>query len=264
MKLTRALYFEPRDTAAYRVDARLKIFWLVIISVLVFAVGLISNLLLFIYVSVLLAASRISLSRVFAVLRGILVFIVIAFVGNAFFTQGEILFSIGGLSATSEGLYQGALVGLRLITLFLASIFVSMTTSTLQLSEAFEFFLSPLSLFRVNTAEIAFILTLAVRAIMLLSQEAEELIKSQQAKGISATGSVKRRLKALYLFLVPLVFLTIRRSEEMAFALELRGIDPGRKKLKLEETRWTKASTMFLVVGVLISAAAIWLSVVAG
>lgn len=262
MKLTRALYFEPRNTATYRVDARLKIFWLVVVSVLVFAVGLVSNLLLFAYISLLLIASRISLARVFAVLKGVLVFVVIAVAGNAFFTQGEVLFSIGAMSATREGLYQGALVGLRLITLFLASIFVSMTTSTLQLSEAFEFFLSPLSLLRINTAEIAFILTLAVRAIMLLSREAEELIKSQQAKGITASGPIKRRLKALYLFLVPLVFLTIRRSEEMAFALELRGFDPRRKKLKLEETRWTGESTAFLLAGAALVATAIYLSVV--
>lgn len=247
MKLTRSLYYEPRDTVTYRVDARLKICWLVAISVLVFAVGLVPNLLLLVYVAFLLVLSRISLTRVFLVLRGVLVFVVIALLGNMFFTQGEVLFSVGALAATREGLIQGMLIALRLITLFLASIFVSMTTSTLQLSEAFEFFLAPLSLFRVNTAEIAFILTLAVRAIMLLSREAEELIKSQQAKGIAPTGSIKRRLRALYLFLVPLVFLTIRRSEEMAFALELRGFDPRRKKLRLEEARWTVESTLFLV-----------------
>lgn len=226
MHVTEILTYKPKDTFLHRLDARLKVLTLFGGSVGIFFLGIIEVAISVVILIAILAASGERVLKVLKSLRGIIVFLAIGGVGNAFLYPGEIVYRIGSASVTKEGLIVGSLIVSRLVFLFLASATVSLTTSPLKLAKALEWYIAPLKYIKVNTAEIAFVISLTLRAIPMLAKEAAELRKSQEAKGIRLKGSARERLHAIYIMLVPLVFLAIKRSEEMAIAMEARAYPP--------------------------------------
>lgn len=248
MHLAHILQYRPKENFFYRIDSRVKLLWLLVSSVGIFLAGPLESILLVILLLILLTFSKVDVIKTLKALKGIILFLFIAGIGNAVFTPGEVVFWVGNVSITREGLEAGLLIVARLIFLFLASAFLSLTTSPLQLSEAVEWYLSPLSRLGVNTGEVAFVISLALRSIPMLAKEAAELRKSQEALGIRLRGGVRERLHALYLMLVPLIFLAFRRSEEMALAMEARAYHSGRKRIKLHKKSIDFADLVFLLI----------------
>lgn len=250
MKVASLFTYQKKDTFGHSIDGRIKVIWLIFISISIFFLGVKGSSFLTLLIVILLVLSDISPVRILYVIRGILLFLVIAWIGNAIFTPGEIVYSLGKLTVTREGLVMGFLITIRLIFLFLASTFVSATTSSLELSEAFESLLSPLSKLRINVTELAFVLSLTIRSIILLGKEAEELVKSQEAKGIRVKGGLRQRIHSIYLLVVPLVFVSFRRSDELAFAMQVRGYSSSRKRIKLKTRNISVSDILFLLISI--------------
>ncbi|MCX7832078.1 MAG: energy-coupling factor transporter transmembrane protein EcfT [Actinobacteria bacterium] len=246
MRIEAIFSYEPKDGFLFRLHPITKVLFMFFFSIVSFLFGLKSNLIFVIFVLILIVISKIPILNLLKSFKGIYFFLVLAMLGNMFSQPGKEIFQIGGLPVTQEGLETGILVALRLILLVFISISVSMTTSLNELSKAIESLLSPLKIFKINVAEIAFILSLTLRALMLLVTEVVELRKLYQAKGLIRKGmSLKEQIKLAYYLLVPMIVITMRRSEEMAFALSLRGYNPDRTRIILEERRVSKYDTYF-------------------
>jgi len=236
MRVESFLVYEPREGFLYRLHPLTKVTLMFVFSVLCFVLSLKGNLVLLVFTLFCLYLSKLSPAKIMGHLKSIYFFLMLAVLGNLFAVPGEKMFSLFGVSATKEGLYAGLLVALRFINLLLISLMTSLTTSHTELAAATEKILQPLKLLRVNVTELAFIIALSIRAVSLIIKEVVELRKLYQAKGVlKPKMSFKDRLVAGYYFLVPLLLLTLRRSEEVAFALYLRGYNPHRKKIVLEK-----------------------------
>lgn len=249
MKISKIFIYEPKDRYMFKLNPVIKVIWMVIFSIAVFLTGITSNIIYFIVLIAFFVISDIKIMRVAASLKAIYLFLALTLFGNTFLTPGEVAFRLFGIPATKEGLQAGLLISLRLINVFFASLLLSFTTSHLQLSETVERLLSPLGRIKLNVSEIAFVFSLTLRALMILLKETEELIKSFQAKGI-ITGKMSffRRLKVASYILIPLVFLTIKRSEEMSFALLVRGFNPERKRIILNRPKFGANEFLFIAV----------------
>lgn len=70
--------------------------------------------------------------------------IIITFLINMFMTKGEILWEIGPLDVTKEGLTQAVFMALRLIFLIMGTTLLTLTTSPISLTDGIEKLLSPL------------------------------------------------------------------------------------------------------------------------
>jgi energy-coupling factor transport system permease protein len=190
--------------------------------------------------------SDIKIIRVASSLKAIYLFLALTLLGNIFLTPGEVLFRIFGVPGTKEGLQAGLLISLRLVNVFFASLLLSFTTSHLQLSETVEKLLSPLGKLKINVSEIAFIFSLTLRALMILLNETEELVKSFRARGIiSERMGFLRRLRIAAYILIPLILITVKRSEEMGFALLVRGFNPERKRIILNRQKFGVNEILF-------------------
>lgn len=253
MKFSKVFVYMPGSGILHRVNPVLKITWMFSLSIAIFFFDIKANFIFFILLIALLKASEVRVFSVLSSLKGIYLILALSLIGNLFLTPGEQLFEIFGLVATYEGLINGVNIFMRLINLFIASLAVSFTTSQLELSESFEVILSPLKIFRVNVAEIAFILTLTIRALMILLQETEDLLKVYKARGIigAKRNSLKNIFAAFYL-IMPLIILTLKRSEEMAFALMVRGYNPYRKRILLKKRAFERFDFLFLVANIII------------
>lgn len=253
MRIESLFQFKPKEGFLFRVNPFLKILFMFVFSVFCFSFQIKVNLILLAFLIFLLTFSQIPVVSIFSSLKAIQFFVFLSFFGNLFLQPGREIFEVYGLHATYEGLIAGILVALRLFNLLMLSLAVSLTTSQTELAEAFEKMLSPLKLFKVNTAEIAFIVTLTIRALMILANEVLELKKYYQTKGIIRKKMrLKEQLLAGYYVIVPMVILTLRRSEEMAFALLVRGYRPDRKKIILERKKCGLHDFIFVFMSVFV------------
>jgi energy-coupling factor transport system permease protein len=72
--------------------------------------------------------------------------------------------------------------------------------------------------------------SMSLRMIPLMAEQAQKIVDSQRARGLDLeSGNFLRRIKNLIPILVPMVVLSIKRSVEIAEALEARGFGSERR-----------------------------------
>ena len=128
-------------------------------------------------------------------------------------------------------------MAVRIITLVLGSMLLSLTTTPVALTDGIESLMSPLKLVKFPVRELALVMSIALRFIPILTGEAEKIMMAQKARGADLeSGNVFRRAKAMIPVLVPLLVSAFRRAEELGDAMDSRCYNAGKrtkyKKLK--------------------------------
>jgi biotin transport system permease protein len=105
-------------------------------------------------------------------------------------------------------------VGLRICTLLLGALLVSMTTSIARMMEVLIWLLQPFQkLGWVNSERVALVFGLTLRLIPELSVQWQEIREAQAARGLSANP---------FTMGVPMLLRTLRRAQDIADALDAR------------------------------------------
>ena len=102
-----------------------------------------------------------------------------------------------------------------LVVILLASL-ITLTTRIPALLDATDHALAPLRRFGVNTAGIGLLLALTITAIPVIGGFATEIRDAQRARGVPVR---------LQTFVVPLLVMSLKHSDELADALTARGIE---------------------------------------
>lgn len=167
-------------------------------------------------------------------LRGLWVLLAITFLVQLLLTPGEVLLGLGPLKISREGLTAGVLIFLRLSLLILAASLLTLTTSPISLTAGLESMLSPLQRLGLPAHELAMMMTIALRFIPTLLQEAQSLLRAQRSRGarFSAGGPANWARSLLPLF-VPLIAGALRRAEDLATAMEARCYRGGANRTRI-------------------------------
>ncbi|MCL2854698.1 MAG: energy-coupling factor transporter transmembrane protein EcfT [Defluviitaleaceae bacterium] len=236
LKVTIGQYY-PADSSIHRLDARMKLLCTMIFIVVIFFIGnFLGYALAALYLAVVIKVSKVPPKFLLRGLRAILFIIVFTAILNVFFTPGETLvFELGFVRVTQEGLLAAGRMGLRLVMLIIGSSILTLTTTPIQLTDAIEFSLKPLKKIGVPAHEIAMMMTIALRFIPTLMEEMDKIMKAQMARGADFdTGGIVKKARSLVPLLVPLFISAFRRAEELALAMESRCYrgDIGRTRMK--------------------------------
>ena len=133
------------------------------------------------------------------------------------------------------------------------------TTTPTRLMDGLEDLLRPLKKIKVPVHEMALMMSIALRFIPTLVEEMDVITKAQMARGVDfQTKKLSKKVKQVYAVFVPLFISTIRRSRELAEAMEARCYAVGVERTKLYPLKYRKNDTLaflFMVVYVVI----IWL-----
>ena len=232
--------YYPADSAVHRLDPRMKILLLVAMIVAIFLCG---DLLAYIpVIGVLALASYLSKVPVRLLLKGLrpLRFILVfTFILNLFFLQGETpLLNLGFTVITREALLTAIQYSLRLVLLVLFSSLLTLTTAPVTLTDGLERLLSPLRVIHFPAHEMAMMMTIALRFIPTLLEEADKIMKAQSARGADfESGNLIARAKAMVPLLVPLFVSAFRRAGELAMAMEARCYHGGEGRTRLRVLR---------------------------
>ncbi|MBR3964081.1 MAG: energy-coupling factor transporter transmembrane protein EcfT [Clostridia bacterium] len=230
--------YYPTGSVIHRLDGRVKIILAVIHIIATFLCeSLASFACLFVGTLVLVLMTRIPLGVVLRSVRAIVYILIITFILNAFFTvgEGEPLFSVWIFTLYIEGIWNAAFMALRILSLILGtSIFISYTTTPIQLTDSIESLLSPLKKLKLPVHDFAMMMSIALRFIPTISDETDRIMTAQKARGADfTTGSLIKRAKALIPVLVPLFVSAFRRADELATAMECRCYHGGEGRTKM-------------------------------
>ena len=256
--ITLGQYF-PGDSILHRLDPRVKIILLFVLLVLIFSADAPTEyIFLTVLTALLIILSRIKLTTVLRSIKPLRWILLFTFLIHLVSHDGEIIFRVWIFNVTDEGLLAGVLISLRLILMIVVSSLLTFTTTPLKLTDATEKLLSPLKVMGVPAHELAMMMTIALRFIPTLFEEADKIIKSQKIRGMDIErGNFINRLKMMVPILVPLFLSAFRRADELAMAMEARCYrgGEGRTHLKtLEITRldWIAGAFVGLTVGVFV------------
>jgi len=159
------------------------------------------------------------------------------FVFNALLTGQEVLFRLGPIAFKTEGVIVGIFFGLRLFFLIFVSTVLTATTSPVDLADGLNTLLRPLEVIKVPVEEFSLIMTIALRFIPVLADEADRILKAQKARGLNLSGNVLRRIEKLVPIVIPLFVSAFMKAEDLAVAMEVRGYLPGVKRTKYKVTK---------------------------
>ena len=204
--------------------------------------------LLFLSGILLIAIAKIPFKIILRSLKPIIFIMLFTVVINVFWTTGDrLLFSWSFINIYAEGLYNALFMAIRIIMLITGtSLFLTYTTTPIQLTDAIERLLAPLKRIKVPVHEFAMMMTIALRFVPTLIDETERIMSAQKARGADfSNGSLVKRAKALIPILVPLFVSAFRRADELATAMECRCYHGGEGRTKMTVTRMRRYNGSF-------------------
>lgn len=253
--------YMPGNSFIHRLDPRTKILLTLLYIVMVFCVSSpVWYIFPLIYIVLCAKLSGIHARQLLSSVKPLRFLLVLTFVLNLFFSAGSTtLFQWGFLRISKEGLLTAVHFSMRLIFLVTGTAVLTLTTSPIALCDGIESLLKPLAKIGFPAHELAMMMSIALRFIPTLTEEADKIQKAQMARGADfESGNLIKRAKAMIPLLVPLFVSAFRRAGDLAMAMESRCYHGGEGRTRLRVLKYQKydlwaalVSIAFLVLTIL-------------
>jgi len=266
--------FSNKNTIIHKLDSRLKIFALILLMVIIFlnygdfansfaVLGVVS-----IIIVVIMLIGRVSFLSFLKNLKALWFMMVFLVLINCLIPYGvytHVMFTFpNGFAIYWEALFNALRVGFRIILMVALTMILTSTTSPLDITYAFEWYLTPLKLVKFPTQVISMTISLALRFIPTLLEEAQRIMRAQKSRGVDYNrGIISKKIKSITTLVIPLLVSCFSRSDELALAMDARGYDPYANRTRYRTLNFGLKDTLFLALLLVISAGFIYLSVLA-
>ncbi len=238
----------------HKADPRVKIILLILLVAFIFVSQNMYGLgLSLLFIATVVLISRIPIRTYLKNLKAVLPIILLTTVINMFYgdAESEVLWHFWKLTITYDGLYRAGFMSLRIVLLIIISSSLTYTTTPNDLTDAIEHLLSPLKFIGLKNAvhTLALMMTIALRFIPTLVEEAQKIMNAQKARGADLeNGNIKERIKALIPILIPLLISSVRRAYELAEAMECRCYNGGEGKTRMKQLRVKKVDFFAVII----------------
>lgn len=128
------------------------------------------------------------------------------------------------ITFTETGLIKGSFLVIRIIDFLLISSILTLTTKPTQINCALEKLLKPLAKMGLNVGAFSMIISITLRFIPTLLQEASKVLKAQASRGADFNDA-KLLSKVLQMtsLVIPLFIITYKKASDLSYAMEARG-----------------------------------------
>lgn len=239
---------QPRVSTVARLDPRVKLVAFLALMFTAFIVDSPQRLALTAcMVAVIMVAARLNPLRVLASVHMFLALFVMIGLLNVFFVRsGPPLLTVGTFRITMDGVAIGLLYICRFALVVILGAILLATTTPTSLTDGFGSLLSPLNVFGLHTQEFALVMSLALRFLPTLGDEAKSIMDAQAARGGSIeTGSPVRRIRAMTAIIVPVLAGTLRHADNLSLALDARCYEEGVRRTHWRTLRIRAADMTF-------------------
>lgn len=233
--ITLGQYYQT-DSVIHRMDPRVKLLGTLIYIVSLFVVrNPLGYLAAVCFLAVVIRLSHVPLKFMIKGMRSIAFIVAITVIFNLFLTPGDIIFKIGFLKMTYEGVRTAIAMAVRLALLIVGASVMTLTTTPNNLTDGMEKGLHFLTYIKVPVHEVAMMMSIALRFIPILMEEIDKIMKAQQARCADFdSGNIFKRAKAMVPVLVPLFIAAFRRATDLATAMEARCYRGGEGRTKMK------------------------------
>lgn len=195
--------------------------------------------LLFGVISVLFPLAGIPLRVLWRNTRAFFWLYAITFLIHLFFHPGRVLLTLPLVEwgITFEGIEAGVLFTVRIAVLVSLSLLLMSVTTPQELTDGLERLLRPLSRFNVPVNEGALMVSIALRFVPILTQEALKIQRAQSARGADLEGSWLVRIRKSLPMILPLFSGALKKADDLALALEARAYRGGQGRTQMIELK---------------------------
>ena len=246
----------PINSTIHQLDPRLKILTLLIFLIAIFFdAGLIGYAIMAIFTIITTIISNINLKLILKAVKPMLFMMLFLMIFNIFLIKtGELLVSLGFIKIYSDALLQSAYI-------FTMTTILTSSTKPLDLTLAIEDLLNPLKKIGFPSHELAMMISIALRFIPDLLDEAKRIMKAQASRGVDfSEGKLTDKIKAIISLIIPLFISAFQRAEDLANAMESRNYNPEAKRTRYKTLKWRRTDTLAFIFTAIVSGCVITLS----
>jgi energy-coupling factor transport system permease protein len=236
------LQYIDNNSIFHRADALSKLAWVLVVVIFTFqftsaeARGVM-------LCSLLVVAIIIAHVPLITILRASpLIFGVALLLGlfHLFITPGEnVLFTLGPLTATQEGLVKGSGYFFRLAIMVMASFMLIWTTDIRELM---------VGLVRLGIPyRYAFAIFMALRFLPVVQQEVDAVKAAHTIRGRAARSPLAHRFRLWQRYLFTVIVNGLRKAESTALAIESRGFGAYPDRTYVKDFHWTIIGILFVL-----------------
>lgn len=185
--------------------------------------------------------ATIPLKKALQSITPLLFIIIITALLNVFFVQGgTTLFQWSFVQISEGGLYQAAFIACRLFLLLLTMSLLTLTTSTLDITDAFEYLLTPFARVGLPAHELSMIMGIALRFLPQFIFESQTIYRAQISRGAHFSSSLKKGSIALIgALVVPLFTSAFRHAETLSAGMDARCYHGASGRTRLHPLRYS-------------------------
>ncbi|MBT8172222.1 energy-coupling factor transporter transmembrane protein EcfT [Candidatus Bathyarchaeota archaeon] len=262
MSVFEGFKFRKTSSMVHDLDPRIKFFFVSILFVMAILFNKLPMLLILFFIPlpfVFLAKVNRQWLRS---LRGAIFLVIIIFVTNFFFgfispsptTFPGIISPVDSINEYLIILEHSGAMTLRFVVLISSFSMFFLTTSPDHLGLALQQSHVPY--------EFCFAFTTAVRFVPVLADEAQTIMDAQKARGLELEkGNLLKRVRNYIPILIPLIVNAIRRSLELAEAMDSRGWGANKKRTNLYALELKKADYILVLLSFLMLLLAVYISI---
>ncbi len=220
----------------HRMDPRVKMLLSLAIMAVVFcAQGWASLAVCALFIGGFFAASHIPLGQAARSIAPLLFLVVLTALLNVLFVQGgEVYFQWWVICISEEGVTRAAFIACRLTLLLMSASLLTLTTATLDITEAFERLLAPFARIGLPAHELGMMMGIALRFLPQFMFELRVIYRAQLSRGASFTANpFKGGMRSLMSLMVPLFTSAFRHAETLSGAMEARCYHGGQGRTRL-------------------------------
>lgn len=231
------------DSVLHRIDPRVK---LNIAFFYIVTLFLDKNPVLFVVAFFALAVqiwlSKVPVRFIFRGMKTISAFILLTGALNLVTVKGaNVVWEWGIIRVTEAGVSAAVYTSLRLMMMMIASSMMTYTTSATSLTDGMEKMFGWMRGIGVPVHELAMIMSIAIRFVPVLVEELNRIMKAQMARGVDfREGNLFVRMKKLLPIVVPLFASAVKRSQELALAMDARGYHGGDGRTKMKPLKYRR------------------------
>jgi energy-coupling factor transport system permease protein len=247
--------YAPRKSVIHALDPRTKAISSFLMMVVILTIHSMEVLGIFFIISLILfVLSRLSLALALQNLKPFFFLFFLTFFFHCIFTDGRILWKVPYLRfhITQEGVQNGLFYTFRISILIILANLLTLTTSPMSLSDAFERFLAPFKKIGVPAHELAVMMMISLRFIPILIGETDRIKKAQLSRGSRFEGNLFDKIRSIIPILVPLFLSAFRRANDLALAMDARCYRGGENRTTYHILKFKQSDGIALMIVLLI------------
>ncbi len=242
--------YMPGDSWIHRLDARTKlVLSIAFIFVIFFANNVIGYALATVFTLLAIMLTGLGVGVFIRGVKPLILLMLITTLFQLFFVQtGDVLIHWWFIKITTDGVINSIVVFVRFMLIIMFSTILTLTTQPLAVADGMESLLKPFKKIGLPVSELALMLSIALRFVPTLMDEAQSIMNAQRARGVRFNeGGLMTRIKSFVPLLIPLFVNAIKRAIELGDAMEARGYRGGDQRTKYRVLTWHRQDTVAII-----------------